>query len=310
MEFVSGNVTSGMLAIDDTELLGLGYVYDFNNDAEFLDDDRLWLINWVRGYKDGTSTAKEWLLGPIDHSTPAVVTAPGVPQWYFGTATTQAERDSYDLFIQAHTARQTVVFAGALDGMLHAFEAGKFRHGDNDATGGVSEKRGYFLWEDRTADPPAYCAADPANCPDYGSGEELWAFIPANLVPRLKYNVLQGDDRSYVDASPALGDVYINGAWKTVLLSAEGIGGDSVFCLDVTDPANPTFMWEYSDQQLFRSRSSPAISRIGRLEANGTAKWVVFFVSGKTADASLYPSIYMIDVADGSLIQKIVPRHM
>ena len=56
----------------------------------------------------------------------------------------------------------------------------------------------------------------------YGTGEELWAFIPASLVPRLKNNVLQGDDQAYVDASPALADVYTEGAWRTVLLSAQG----------------------------------------------------------------------------------------
>jgi Tfp pilus tip-associated adhesin PilY1 len=117
--------------------------------------------------------------------------------------------------------------------------------------------------------------------------------------------VLQGEDRSYVDASPALADVYIGDAWKTVLISAEGGGGDTIFCLDVTDPYNPIFLWEFADPDLFRSRSSPSVAKIGRILQNGTARWVAFFVSGKTYDATLYPSIYMIDIADGSVVERI-----
>ena len=75
---------------------------------------------------------------------------------------------------------------------------------------------------------------------------------------------MQGDDRAMVDASPTLADVYIDPdgdntkTWTTVLMSAEGNGGDTVFCLDVTDPSNPSFLWEFSDPDLYRSRSSPA----------------------------------------------------
>ena len=305
LSFTAANVTKEMLGLEDTFIVPDGYVYDFDGDNDFDESDGDWLVNWVRGYRDGASTPKEWLLGAVDHSTPAMITAPGIPQWFYGTATTKAERDDYMVFHSAHADRQSVIFVGALDGMLHAFDAGKFRRDDNPATAGITENRGYFLWEDRTADTPAYCSSTPAECPNYGTGEELWAFIPANLIPRLKNNVLQGDDRAYVDASPAVADVYIGGAWKTVLISAEGIGGDTIFCLDVTDPVNPTFLWEFADPDLFRSRSSPSVAKIGRILQNGTAKWVAFFVSGKTYDATLYPSIYMIDIADGSVVERI-----
>jgi len=124
-------------------------------------------------------------------------------------------------------------------------------------------------------------------------------------MPRLKNNRLELDDQAYVDASPALADVRINGTWKTVLLSAEGNGGDTIFCLDVTDPAAPSFMWEFADPDLFRSRSSPSVAKIGRILVNGSAQWVAFFVSGKTYDASLYPSIYIIAIADGSVVQRV-----
>ena len=73
----------------------------------------------------------------------------------------------------------------------------------------------------------------------------------------------------YVDASPSVEDVYYqeNGTavFKTVLFSAEGNGGDTIFALDVTDPADPRFLWEYGDPALWRSKSSPPIGKIARL---------------------------------------------
>jgi Tfp pilus tip-associated adhesin PilY1 len=90
------------------------------------------------------------------------------------------------------------------------------------------------------------------------------------------------------------------------MLSAEGIGGDTVFALDVTDPTTPTFLWEFADPDLFRSRSSPSVSKIGRIYSEGAAKWVAFFVSGRSEDAGAYPSIYMLDIVDGSVVERIV----
>ncbi len=286
-DFNDTNVSAEMLGIDDTFVIGEGYTYDFDGDGSFeTDDDRTWLVNWVRGYKDGASTKKDWLLGAIDHSVQAVQTPPSLPNWYYGTATTRDERESFWEFMEAQESRPTVVYTGARDGMLHAFDGGVFSFGDDTATAGIEEHRGYFS--------------------DYGTGEELWAFIPANLIPRLKNNVLQGNDQAYVDASPALADVYTDGAWRTVLLSAQGNGGDTIFALDVTDPENPTFMWEFADPDLFRSRSSPSIGKIGRILVDGEAVWVAFFVSGKTYDAALYPSIYIINVADGSVVERVI----
>jgi Tfp pilus tip-associated adhesin PilY1 len=317
--FNNANVTADILALNNRKVNDIRYIHDFNGDNNFSEDDADWLVQWTRGYKDpGTNTQKAWKLGPIDHSTPALLVPPGYPLWYFGSQVTKAERDKYKEFKDAMEDRDSVLFVGSRDGMLHAFDAGEYRYGDNPNTPGIEENRGYFKWEDKPSPAPDYCASYSDKCPDYGTGEELWAFIPANLLPRLKNNILKADDQSFVDASPALADVYIDytspkdgqaDTWRTVLLSAEGNGGDTVFCLDVTDPQNPTFMWEYAAPDLFRSRSSPAVAQIGRIrDPNGTdaVKWVAFFVTGKVEDSTLFPSIYMIDIADGSVLRQVV----
>ncbi len=292
-EFTAANLTNAMLGLDSTYIIPDGYVYDLNQDNLITEADGDWLVNWTRGYKDGVSTVKDWILGPIDHSVPAIQIAPGKPRWYYGSAVTHAEKTEFDAFIKTHEERQTVAYVGSRNGMLHAFDAGKFRWGDNPQTLSIEEKRGYFLWE---GSPKA---------PNYGTGEELWAFIPANLISRLKNNYLKLEDQAYVDASPTIADVKVGSSWKTVLLCAQGNGGDTVSCLDVTNPAAPTFMWEFADPDLFRSRSSAAVAQIGRILLNGKSKWVAFFVSGKTYDVTLYPSIYIVDISDGSLIERV-----
>ncbi|WP_028323900.1 InlB B-repeat-containing protein [Desulfatirhabdium butyrativorans] len=296
-EFTTSNVSNAMLALDNTYIIPTGYKYDFNGDNQYTEADGDFLVNWIRGYKDGSSTKKEWLLGQIDHSVPAVETPPGRPGWYFGSAVTKAERDAFDTFLKTNWNRQTVVYVGSRDGMLHAFDAGQFRWGYLDSDNN-------FQWMKKQGDTALYYRGYFDN-KDYGTGDELWAFIPANLLPRLKNNKIAGEDQAYVDASPAISDVEINGTWKTVLLSAEGNGGDTVFCLDITNPTVPTFMWEFADPDLFRSRSSPAVAVIGKTVVNGTKKWAAFFVSGKTYDNTLYPSIYMIDIGTGAVLKRI-----
>ncbi len=316
-EFTTANVDNSMLGLDNTKINATIFKYDLNGDLAFTEADGDWLVNWVQGYKDGASIKKEWLLGPIDHSVPAVETPPGIPAWYYGTKVTDAKRDKFRKFLtETHGStkiweRPTMVYVGSRDGMLHAFNGGNFRWGyyddilkefiggdnprtpwgDNPKTLGIKEYRGYYKWSGGTSATA-----------DYGTGKEEWAFIPANLLSRLKNNAMSGEDQAYVDGSPAISDVEdINGGWKTVLLGAEGNGGDTVYCLDVTDPLSPTFLWEFADPDLFRSQSSPAVAVTGRLSSG---QWVAFFVSGKTY-LSKFPSIYMIDIADGKLLQRI-----
>ncbi|MBF0509715.1 MAG: hypothetical protein HQK57_12430 [Deltaproteobacteria bacterium] len=320
--FTTGNVTNNMLALTNYSQTPASYGYNLCGSAavsptQYLYDfvmsgvdpstttaDANCLVQWIRGWANGSTatTQKDWLLGPIYYSVPAVLTPPGTPYWYYGTALPDAAKTAYKTFafgdptdpsnLKGKSQRRSVLFVGSLDGMLHCFDAGAFRWGDNPATT-FPENRGYFAGA------------------DYGDGHELWAFIPNNLIGRLKNNAMNVSNQSYVDASPAIADVYVYDSsqnatvWKSVVLSAEGSGGDTVFCLDVTDPTTPKFMWEFADPDLYRSRSSPGVGQIGQIMYSGSSKWVAFFVSGQTADSNADPSIYMIDIADGSVLQRI-----
>jgi hypothetical protein len=161
----------------------------------------------------------------------------------------------YASFAQAWVNRPKVVFVGANDGMLHCFNV--------------------------------------------TTGEELWGFIPYNLLPKLK-NLSQKDPLTgvryrasdeYVDGSPSVADVYINSAWKTVLICGQGPGsGSSVggglnyyFALDVTDPQNPQPLWEFTGDTVGETWSVPAI---GRVMQGSTPRWVAFMGSGYDNDPS------------------------
>ena len=62
------------------QIVNTRYIHDFNSDNSFGQPDADWLVQWIRGYKQpNTSTQKTWKLGPIDHSTPALLVPPGYP---------------------------------------------------------------------------------------------------------------------------------------------------------------------------------------------------------------------------------------
>lgn len=72
------------------------------------------LISWGRGNDvAGLRNRRGWLLGPIIHSTPVVV---GAPANYLVD-------ESYQQFYNDHHLRRKMVYVGANDGMLHAFDA-------------------------------------------------------------------------------------------------------------------------------------------------------------------------------------------
>ena len=88
---------------------------------------------------------------------------------------------------------------------------------------------------------------------DDASGEELWAFIPPNILPRLREIISSQDYEtnsiSGVDDTPVVKDIYYdhddNGSktWRTIALTGLGRGGKGLFALDITDTENPSHLF-------------------------------------------------------------------
>ncbi len=171
----------------------------------------------------------------------------------------------YESFKMAYADRPKVIFVGANAGMLHCFDAGTL--------------------------------------------EELWAFIPNNLLWKLKkMRVVDPDCGEYlsheyfVDGTPAVSDVYIQGAWHTVLICGQAAGWGRnnkcyYFCLDVTNPLDPRPLWEFTDElTMGETWSVPAI---GKVEA--VNKWIAFFGSGYDNDTAneVGHCLYALDIETG-----------
>jgi type IV pilus assembly protein PilY1 len=76
-------------------------------------------------------------------------------------------------------------------------------------------------------------------------GYEKWAFIPEFALEQLAHKA----DPTYchefsVDLTPAVRDCKVNGSWRTVLVCGARRGGADYFALDVTDPDDPSVLWQ------------------------------------------------------------------
>src|SRR5262249_41036311 len=73
---------------------------------------------------------------------------------------------------------------------------------------------------------------------DARTGYEVWAFIPYNLLPKLR-TLLDGQPVEqfdyFVDSSPKLAEVKIGGHWRSLVIVGEGPGGTFYQAFDVTE---------------------------------------------------------------------------
>ncbi len=155
--------------------------------------------------------------------------------------------------------RKKVAYVGANDGMLHAFLVGVWWDDpdpstDSDGDGEADESH----WIYNPDEPDSLC--DGHTCTGKEDiGQELWAYIPSNLLSELKelakptYAKESGClHRTMIDLSPEGWDVYMDldndgvKEWHTILIGGERGGGDVYFAIDVTDPEDPQVLWEFS----------------------------------------------------------------
>jgi hypothetical protein len=149
------------------------------------------------------------------------------------------------------------------------------------------------------------------------TGEEVWGYIPYNLLPKLR-NMRPVDEATgeryflrdvYVDGSSVVEDVFINGEWKTVLICGQGRGkgsavgqgatGNYYFALDITDIENPLPLWEFTDDHMGETWSVPVV---GRISKDGAETWTAFMGSGYDnveGQGIQGNRFYAVDIASG-----------
>ena len=157
--------------------------------------------------------------------------------------------------------------------------------------------------------PTVYASANDGmlHAFDAETGDERWAYIPAMVIPYL-YKLADanysGNHRFYVDGPITVGDVYTGSAWKTILVGGLGGGGKGYFALDITDPADPKGLWEFSssnDGDLGYAYGNPVITK-----RNSDGRWVVLFASGYNNGGDSKGRLYVLDAISGSKLDEIV----
>jgi Tfp pilus tip-associated adhesin PilY1 len=155
-------------------------------------------------------TNRSWLLGDIFHSNPLIV---GQPASFINDPT-------YQSFATTYGTRNRLIYAGANDGFLHAFQAGTWQ---TTASAQVPT-------------PPGY---------DRGTGVESFGFMPWSARETIKYKAIDIPNRThyYVDGSAHAADVWFPSTptattknatdWHTILVAGMRQGG--------SDPSTPSF---------------------------------------------------------------------
>ncbi|HEX2569928.1 MAG TPA: PilC/PilY family type IV pilus protein [Polyangia bacterium] len=269
-------------------------VYDLNGDGRVNDTDAGLIVQFTRGI-DPSGAQRAWKLGAILHSTPAIVGPVPYPWWLDGTATPATERTALIDYAAQNAQRRTVAIVGAQDGMLHGFNAGSFRYGDDPSTG-TAETRGYF--------------AVVNNQRDFGDGSELWAFVPPSEIDRLRNNLpavasYRPNDNPHaeVDGAITASDVYYSGAIHTVAVAGHGAGLPYLTAIDVSSPTQPLPVWasDWTDADFHGTSAAPAVAPVNTAQGR---RFAVVTTSGVAVDPDdLY--LYVIEVATGSTLSKV-----
>jgi len=133
------------------------------------------------------------------------------------------------------------------------------------------------------------------------TGDEMFAYVPSFVLPRLK--ALADDNYAnahqfFTDASPTVSDIWTGSSWKTLLVAGLNAGGKGYYALDVSNPAAPTVMWEFTDPNMGLTFGNPLVGKL----ANGT--WVVAVTSGYN-NADGVGRLYILNAATGALLFSI-----
>ncbi|MEO0127077.1 MAG: PilC/PilY family type IV pilus protein [candidate division WOR-3 bacterium] len=299
VDFNNNNVVDGGELLDfTTAIAGLLQPYLKASSAAAADT----IVKYIRGNDIDTSTLRSrtvqgmtWKLGDIVNSGPVLVGEP-LERYDF----IYGDRSYFNYYNQ-YKDRHKVIYVGANDGMLHAFNVGKTIQLDNALTP---------------------FKLDPGS--GYTLGQELWAYIPYNLLPHLKFlkeknyyfcHVNYVDLRVYVTDAKLFDstDAKYPGGWGTVLIGGMRLGGmdaaipsdtcrSAYFMIDITDPFDPVPMWEFTVDDLDLTVCYSTVVKV-------KDKWYLVFGSGPvncSGEAAQRARIFVLDLKSGTLLRTFV----
>lgn len=227
-------------------------------------------------------------LGDIVNSNP-VVSSPTDDYGY--TWLPGALGSSYRDYLDSKAGRRYMVYVGANDGMLHAFD------------GGLTK-----------------AMVEAGTAPDSSGGREEFAYIPTTALGHMAnllfpYDPADVNDqkfqhRYYVDGPVTVSDAFYDDSWSTVLVGTAGAGGRSVFALDVSNPASfgaSDRLWEISN--LNTSLHEDVRNDIGHVlgkpvivpvkTTDGSVSWKAIFGNGYES-ASGRAVLFLVDIDTGA----------
>jgi Tfp pilus tip-associated adhesin PilY1 len=306
--------------------------YGILNVKSKIDADQI--VNYTRGrevsglrsrtadYDRSTSATEVMRLGDIVNSTP---TAVGPPSEALDLLYNDA---SYAKFRAQYRDRRNVVYVGANDGMIHAFNAGFYNPTDKQFN---------------TVPTTGSATAHPL-------GSELWAYVPYNLLPHLTW--LTDPDYDHVwmmDGKPYVFDARIfdddgeggthPGGWGTVMVIGMRLGGTALtlsksnaatnslndfsgtsvttrsayVVLDITNPEiAPSLIAELSHAELGFTTSFPT-GIATRNGANDEAWHLVFGSGPETANGGTSTSnakLFIYDLKTNDYVSGYAPKSL
>lgn len=259
--------------------------YDFTGDCLVDEDDLQAMVDFVRGLPEATFR----YYGSERGRWKLGDSPHSVPIVVSKRNNAYTVDPSYRTFLKEMEASDypDIVLIAANDGMLHAFQL-----------------------ED-----------DPGTL-DSEEGEELWAWIPGQLLyrdqdsdwaGRLMDLMLYG--RTFLfDGTPVVEDVWIDKnddnvkdctdlddcEWRRVVVVQQGKGGTVTLALDITNPTAPEYLWEQTDtvdsSAMGYTISTPVIANVYDKSGSDSTKWhdrwVAMWGSGRAVPWGLGGSNY------------------
>ncbi|WP_445767824.1 pilus assembly protein [Rheinheimera sp.] len=169
---------------------------------------------------------------------------------------------TYNAFVADNKSRAARIYVGANDGFLHAFDA--------------------------------------------SNGKETFAYMPKQMLNAstdlASYSNPFYEHKYFVDGSPIVADVYLDGAWKSIMVGSLGRGGNSLFALDVTNPDSEftaaNVLWDKAFDKLGTITSKPVVTRLN----NGSWAIVVGYGYNNSGNNS---GLLVIDIKTGNVLASI-----